>query len=248
MIYYAAAFSYYAPLALAPLVLISLTTVGLIYGQEQTAKIFNTWGETLGTDIVKIISLAVENLTIATNSSTVPTIGILFFSTICLVALNVLSAAFQRLREVVDQSFYSWIKRSFRSAIFIVILQLYLIGIIAIDFFISIINLPISGFISQVGFGLASTTFFTVLYRFLYSNRPSIQGSIVGGIVAALLLMGAKYAVFVTLITTPALNFYGAAGLILILLIWIYVLAAILLYGAAVASTYDKIYLSANTK
>ena len=65
---------------------------------------------------------------------------------------------------------------------------------------------------------------------------------------AAVLFIGAKYAVSITILTTPALHFYGAAGLILILLIWVYVLAAIILYGAAIAGTYDKIYLSENIK
>ncbi|HMO77759.1 MAG TPA: YhjD/YihY/BrkB family envelope integrity protein [Candidatus Paceibacterota bacterium] len=243
MVYYAAAFSYYAPLALIPLILISLTMVGLIYGQEFTAQIFNAWGETLGTDLVKMLGLAVDNLTIATNSYSVPVVGIIFFSTICLVALNVLSTAFQRLRGVVELGFINWLKRSLRSAIFIVILQLYLIGIIAIEIFLSLIELPASGFISQVGFGLSSVIFFSVLYRFLYSDKPSVKGSVVGGIIAAILFMGAKHAVYLTLLTTPSLNFYGAAGLILVLLIWVYILAAILLYGAAIATTYDKIYL-----
>ena len=248
MVYYAAAFSYYAPLALVPLVLISLTIVGMIYGQEFTAQIFSTWGDQMSPDLVKTISLAVDNLTIATNSYTVPLVGTLFFSTICLVALNVVSAGFQRLWGITDQGLISWLGRSFRSAIFIIILQLYLIGIIGIEIFLSLIELPASTLISQLFFGLSSTIFFTTLYRFLYSHHPSLKGSLVGAMVAAVLFIGAKYAVSITILTTPALHFYGAAGLILILLIWVYVLAAIILYGAAIAGTYDKIYLSENIK
>jgi len=248
MVYYAAAFSYYAPLALVPLILISLTIVGLIYGTQFTAQMFSTWGETMGTDLVKILSVAVDNLTIATNSFTIPLVGILFFSTICLVALNVVSAAFQRLWGITDQGLRSWLNRSFRSAIFIIILQLYLIGIIGTEIFLSLIVLPGSELVSQMFFGLSTTIFFTLLYHFLYSHHPSLKGSLVGAIVAALLFMGAKYVVFIMLLTTPSLNFYGAAGPILILLIWVYVLAAIILYGAAIAGTYDKIYLSVNTK
>lgn len=246
MVYYAAAFSYYAPLALAPLILISLTVVGVFYGEEATAKIFSGWGEVLGSDLMKMITIAVNNLTIATNSFTIPIIGILFFSVICLVALNVVSAAFERLRqkEKMDRGLFSWIKRSFRSAIFIFILQFYLMGIITINSFLTLINPPGGEFISLIGFGLSSVVFFTALYRLLYKSHPSLKGCLVGGVVATILFMSAKHAVYVTLITTPALNFYGGAGLILVLLIWVYVLAAILLYGAAIANTYDKIYLS----
>lgn len=244
MVYYAAAFSYYAPLAIVPLVLISLSIVGSIYGKDYTTQIFSAWGETMSSDIVTLLSLAVDNLTIATNSFTQPLVGILFFSTICLVALNVVSAALQRLWGITDGGFLSWLDRSFRSAVFIIILQLYLIGIIAVEICLSLIEeLPASGLISQLFFGLSSAIFFTILYRYLHSHHPSLNGSLVGAIVAAILFMGAKYAVSLTILTTPSLNFYGAAGLILIFLIWVYVLAAIILYGAAIASTYDKIYL-----
>jgi len=41
--------------------------------------------------------------------------------------------------------------------------------------------------------------------------------------------------------TTPILSFYGAAGLILVLFVWVYVLAALIYYGAAVAGLYGKI-------
>lgn len=248
MVYYAAAFSYYAPLAIVPLVLISLTIVGTFYGAEFTSKIFSTWGETMSPDLVRLLSLAVDNLSIATQSFTIPLVGVIFFSAICLVALNVVSAAFQRLWGIIDYGFFSWLSRSLRSAVFIIILQLYLIGVIAVEICLSLVLLPGSGIISQLFFGLSSTIFFTLLYRFLYSHHPSLKGSVVGAITAAILFMGAKYAVSITIITTPSLNFYGAAGLILILLIWVYVLAAIILYGAAVASTYDKIYLKETVK
>jgi uncharacterized BrkB/YihY/UPF0761 family membrane protein len=42
------------------------------------------------------------------------------------------------------------------------------------------------------------------------------------------------------IVTTPALNLYGAASIILVLLVWVYILAAIIFYGAAVAGVYDK--------
>ena len=248
MVYYAAAFSYYAPLALIPLIFISVTIVGLIYSEGFTAQVFRTWGETMGSDLVTVINLAVANLTIATKSYTLPLVGIIFFSFICLVALNVVSAGFQRLWGITDQGLINWLGRSFRSAVFIIILQLYLIGIIAMEIFLSLIELPASGLISQLFFGFSSAVFFTLLYRFLYSHHPSLQGSFFGATVAALLFMGAKYAVSLTILTTPSLNFYGSAGLILVLLIWVYVLAAIILYGAAIAHSYDKIYLSEKLK
>jgi membrane protein len=49
-----------------------------------------------------------------------------------------------------------------------------------------------------------------------------------------------KSTISIYITNLSGLNLYGAAGLILVLLIWIYVLAAIIYFGAAVAHEYDK--------
>ncbi len=240
MVYYAAAFSYYAPLAIIPLILISLTLVGLIYGVEFTAQVFFNWGEVLSPDLAKILGLAVDNLTIQTNSFTIPIIGIIIFSSISVVALNVISSGFQRLWGIEDQGIISWIFRSLRSIGFIFVLQLYLITIIGLQVVLSRFNLNDDSIFYSILLFLSTTALFTFLYRFLYRRSPNLKSSLIGALVAATLFMAAKYLVYVYVVSTPLLNFYGGAGLILVLLIWVYVLSAIIFYGAALAGLYDK--------
>ena len=55
-----------------------------------------------------------------------------------------------------------------------------------------------------------------------------------------MLFVFAKNVVTIYLAAKPVLTIFGAAGLILVLLVWIYVLAAIIYYGAIMAHLYDK--------
>jgi len=241
MVYYAAAFSYYAPLALIPLVLISLTIVGKFYGASYTAEIFFGWGTVLGTDLAKIIGLAVDNLTIEANQFLNPTAGVILFSSICIVALNVISSGFQRLWGIEDQGIISWFYRSFRSIVLIFVLQIYLIIVIGLEVIIKSFNFGSDSFLSSIFLFLATTAFFTFLYRFLYRTSPKIKSCFIGAIFGSILFIGAKYLVYAYVISTPILDLYGAAGLILVLLIWVYVLSAIIFYGAAIAGIHDQI-------
>jgi uncharacterized BrkB/YihY/UPF0761 family membrane protein len=42
------------------------------------------------------------------------------------------------------------------------------------------------------------------------------------------------------MITSPTPDLFGAAGLILVLLVWIYISASVIFYGAAFATAYEE--------
>jgi membrane protein len=241
MVYYAAAFSYYAPLAIIPLILISLTLVGFFYGPEFTSQVLFGWGNIVSPELTSIVSEAVRNLKEETNSFTIPLIGVAIFSSISIVALNVISAGFQRLWKINDVGVISWIRRSIRSIIFIIVLQIYLIVIIGLQVVLNAFPIKADSIYYSILLFFSTAALFTFLYHFLYRYSPSLKNSLIGGFVGAVLFMVAKYLVYVYIISTPLLSFYGGAGLILVLLIWVYVLSAIIFYGAAVAGLYEKI-------
>jgi membrane protein len=239
--YYAAAFSYYAPLALIPLLFVSITIVGSIYGDTFTAQVFSNWGSVLGEDLVNIINLAVSNVDTGEGSSKFTIIGTVFFLSICIFALNVMSDGFEDLWGIQRRGFRAWLFKSFRSIGFIFILQVYLIFIIGLEFFIAPTLFGESTFISSLILFVSTTIFFATLYRILPVHSPTWWGCLVGAVIASLLFVAAKNLVYFYIATTPVIALYGAAGLILILLIWVFILAIIIFYGAAVSGLYDKI-------
>lgn len=238
---YAAAFSYYAPLAIIPILLFSITMVGLIYGESVTRQILTSWGGVLGEDIVRLIKTGIENLRAETQSFSVPIIGILFFLGVSVLALNVLGNGFQRLWQIQVFGFVNWLKKSLRSFYFILIFQLYLAVVIGFEFLMVSINLKSGYIFSNLFLFLSTTAFFTILLKSLVKNSPSWKGCLVGASISAVIFMITKsfVSVFVSNITT--LNIYGTAGLVLALLLWVYILASLIYYGATVAYKYDKI-------
>lgn len=239
--YYAAAFSYYAPLALVPLLFFSVTVVGFFYGEAFTGKVFAEWGSVLGNDLVEVIKFALENISTETSSSKVPVIGGMFFLGFYIVALNVMSDGFQRLWGRETRGLKVWFQKSLRATVFLFVLQIYFIIIIAIDFFIAPTFFGDNSIISALIIFISTVFFLAALYRKLATRGPKWKACLAGSFVASLFLMVIKSLVDIYIANTPVLTLYGAAGLILILFVWVYIMAAIIFYGAAVAGLYAKI-------
>jgi membrane protein len=79
-----------------------------------------------------------------------------------------------------------------------------------------------------------------MLYKLLPKSSPSWQGCVVGSSVSSIFFVLSKGSVNFYINGAHNPDIYGTAGLILVLLIWIFVLAAIIYYGASVAYEYDK--------
>ncbi len=239
--YYAAAFSYYAPLAIIPLLYFSVKFVGFFYGDIFTAQVFSIWGSVLGEDLLSVIRFALNNLGTETEASKFTLLGSIFFLSFSIIALNVISDGFQDLWGRQTRGLKAWLIKSFRSLGFIFILQVYLIFIIGVEFFIAPTIFGPSPFISLIILLSSTTVLFFTLYRLLVVNSPTAKACLVGATISSVFFVMAKSIVDLYVITTPVITLYGAAGLLLILLVWVYVLAVIIYYGASVAGLYDKI-------
>ncbi len=237
---YAAAFSYYAPLAILPLLLISITIVGTVYGESFTKQIITNWGLVLGQELIEIIRSAIGNLQSEADTFGIPLVGILFFTIASILALNVLSGGFHKLWKIEKKGLVNWLFKSLRSILFVLILQIYLIVIIGFEIFLTFTNLKGDFLLSLIFIYISTAAFFAILFRFLASSAPNWKACIVGASIASVLFVISKSTINIYITNLSGLNLYGAAGLILVLLIWIYVLASIIYYGAAVAHIYER--------
>ncbi len=238
--YYSAAFSYYAPLALVPLLFFTLSVTGFIYGEEFVANVFSGWGSVLGNDLVQIITTGLDNFNNETQSSSVPFVSGLFFLSFYIIALNAMSDGFSSLWGREQSGFHSFMVKTVRATGFLLVLQFYTVVVIAMEFFVLPIVFDASAFVSSVFLFVSTSVFFTFLYRWLVVSSPAWISCIVGSIVSSLMIVVIKTLVDLYVFTTPVLHLYGAAGLILMLFVWVYILAVLINYGAAVAGLHDK--------
>lgn len=76
---------------------------------------------------------------------------------------------------------------------------------------------------------------FAAMFRYVPDTRPPWRGAIAGGIVTAILFEGGKWMLSAWLGHGIRADAYGGAGTIVMLLVWVYYSALIVLVGAAIA-------------
>lgn len=90
--------------------------------------------------------------------------------------------------------------------------------------FLSILN--------QVLFIAIVTTWFSVLFRFLTSGRPTWKSSVRGGILTGILFTLGKYILRIALPLSNIGNIYGASGSIVLIMLFVFYSSFIFYFGA----------------
>jgi membrane protein len=82
------------------------------------------------------------------------------------------------------------------------------------------------------------TLLFTLVYKILPEVEVAWRDVIPGAVLAATLLSLARYVLTIYLSQSGVVSAYGAAGSVIVLLLWIYFAAQIMLYGAEFGEVY----------
>jgi membrane protein len=85
-----------------------------------------------------------------------------------------------------------------------------------------------------VAFGLGAALFFGLM-RMSSGPKPGWRSLVFGAVIAALLFTGGRQVLTAYLSGAAVVSAYGAAGSLVVLLMWIYFSSAVLLYGASCA-------------
>lgn len=245
---HAAAFAYFIPFALAPLLLISITLVGVIIGRADVIALLLRWGGYIDPALPAFMTSSLANFEVLTTTYTVPILALLFFSLMILFALNSLSGGLQHLWGVEKRGLKNILRRSGRSILFVLVFQVYLVVTIICNNIFASAALHSGLFIFQILAPLVFFMFTTILIAISYGLlplwAPSFKSRIYGAAIATILFLFTRSLVALHVATSPSPDIYGAAGLIFVLLIWVYVSAGIIYYGAAFAQAYEEKYLT----
>ena len=86
--------------------------------------------------------------------------------------------------------------------------------------------------LNQILFVAIVTTWFSVLFRFLTSGRPTWKSSIRGGILTGILFTLGKYILRIALPLSNIGNIYGASGSIVLIMLFVFYSSFIFYFGA----------------
>ncbi|SFB84358.1 membrane protein [Parapedobacter composti] len=257
-----ASLAYYTIFSIAPLLLIIIWVVGFIYGevlageQDARAEIFEEFAGMFGPETATQIQQIIQNISLSNKSGLGIAIGIgtlIIGSTTIFIEIQ---DSLNRIWGVRPKPKKGWLKMLLNRAIsfsmvlglgFLLIVSLMANGIIvALSSQINRFFPDISIYLMQwINIGLTfvvTTSLFGFVFTFLPDARMRFRDVIWGAVFTAALFMLGRYLIALYMQYSAPASAYGAAGAIIILLLWIYYSAAILYFGAEFTKVYARKY------
>ncbi|HYX65525.1 MAG TPA: YhjD/YihY/BrkB family envelope integrity protein [Burkholderiales bacterium] len=239
-----AALSYYSLFSIAPLLLIVIGIAGVAFGEEAArGAIFGQLQGLLGADSAK----AVEAMLQAADK---PQQGLV--STIIGVAILVLGAmtVFGELQNALDRIWRAPVRTQTSGLWNLLRTRLLSFGMILGVAFLLMVSLVLSAALAALGkwwgpafgvlahgvdilvsFGLV-TVVFALIYRFIPRVHVAWHDVWLGAAVTSLLFAIGKFLIGLYLGKASVASTFGAAGSLVVLMIWVYYSAQIFLFGA----------------
>jgi len=243
-----AAISFYAVTSLAPVLLIVVAIAGLVFGEEAVrGTLVKEIEGMLGSQAGELIQTILATSSNKTSGAIAWAIGALMVLVTASGVFSEMQAALNRIWDTdgAEQPLLSMVRARAGS-----------LGLVAALGFLMMASLAASAGLSALGKYLGSHTDFaplllsvlnTVISLFLFSllfaaifkvlpdTEIAWRDVAVGAIITAALFTTGKSLIGWYLGTTAANSGYGAAGALILMLLWIYYSAQIFLFGAEIA-------------
>lgn len=252
----AAALAFYALLSLAPLVIISIAIAGLIFSQSAAeSQILAATAEFIGKPAAVVVQDIIRNISNATTSGLAAALSFLFLLYAASrifwqlrISLHTIWALMPKAQQA-DQYYQATIKDRLLSIVAVLVVGVLLLAAMLLN------ALAAGGFLGTVrhwlaGFeGLAWVLSFAVapaLYMLIFAAifkwlpNAKVSWSVVwpGAALTACLFWIGGYIIWWYLVHRAVGSVYGAAGSLVIFMLWTYASAWIFLFGAKFTQVY----------
>lgn len=247
-----AALAFYTTFSFAPLAILIVVFLGVIdieLQQQLVASISNLMGNQ-GAEVFKTVLAASQDRPDLISFSGIISAGILLFSASLIfvqiqTTLNIIFKTSSDEIAATDESLFQTIKR-------LVFDRLVSIGILLAIIFIAIVSLVLSSAIdfifpkdSQTVSYLINESFsflvlslsFCVIYKWMPDLQLKWKNTFIGAVITALLFVFGKFLIGLYIGQSAVGSAYGAAGSLVVLLVWVYYSSLIMFFGAEICWT-----------
>jgi membrane protein len=249
-----AALAYYTIFSLAPLLLISIAIAGMVFGREAAqGQIFGQLRGVLGPQAAAAVQEMVKGAAKPASGAVATIVGIV---TLLFGAAGV----FGQLKDALNTI---WNVEPKKAGGFLKMLEDRFLSFAMVlgTGFLLLVSLVIDSGIAAAGHFLGSrlpggealwqsiqlvvslgvvTVLFALIFRFLPDVHPTWRDVWLGAIVTAVLFVIGKFALGLYLGKSAVGSSYGAAGSLVVLLLWVYYSAQILFFGAEFTQVYAR--------
>ena len=242
-----AALAYYTLFSIAPLLLIVITTAGLFFGEEAVrGEIFGQLRGLMGDEGAKAIEALLASVSKPEEGALGTIVGAIFLLIGATTVFNELQNAFDRIWQAPagKQSGGAWSLIRSRLLSFGLILGIGFLMMVSLVFsavmaamgkwwgpLFSRLELLAGGVNFVLSFVLA-TVVFAMLYKFMPRVRMSWHDVWAGAAVTAMLFALGKFLIGMYIGKSAISSGFGAAGSLVVVLVWVYYSAQIFLLGA----------------
>ncbi|MGV3762229.1 YihY/virulence factor BrkB family protein [Parapedobacter sp.] len=252
---FSASLAYYTVFSLAPLLVLTISLAALFFGQEAAeGKIFEEINGLVGNNAAAQIETMLQNIQVNEDNTLAFIVSI---GTLLIGATTVFSDmqhSINRIWEIKPKPKRGWVKlitdRLLSSSLvlslgFLLIVSLIINGLLMV--FMDYVRRLLSDLAVYLSIALDAvinfmviSALFGVIFKFLPDVRIKWKDVRAGAIFTALLFMLGRFLIGFYIQTTGQGSTYGAAGSLIILLLWVYYTAAILYIGASFTRAYTE--------
>lgn len=254
---YSASLAYYTVFSVAPILLIIISLSGLFFGKEAVqGRVYNELNGLIGSVAALQIQSTIRNIHLTGNS---------FVATVTSIILLIIAAT-TIFGEIQDSLNKMWglkikTKKVWWKLILTRLISFSLIITIGIIMSISLIlnaivtafgrfiarymdqfSLYLISFINDLLAFLVAAFLFSLLFKILPDAKIKWKDVVIGGLVTAIFFTLGKVGIGFYLGKSNLTSLYGAAGSIIIFMVWVYYSAVILYLGAEFTKVYANLY------
>jgi membrane protein len=245
-----ASLAYYTLFSIAPILLISIAIAGLFFGQDAVrSQLVVELERLIGVEGARAIRILLEGASLQGGGGFAFAIGTLVFfggSTGAFLELQHALNKIFRVKTSDRVNLLALLKRRAQSFGLVVSIGFLLLVSLAVSAALSALSAWAHGDTSVwnavdmiLSLGVI-TVLFATIYRFLPDVRLHWRDVWTGAFVTAVLFTIGKYIIGLYLGRTSIASSYGAVGSILVLLVWVYYSAQIVLLGAEITRVYAE--------
>jgi membrane protein len=250
-----AALAFYTVFSLAPILIVAIAIAGLFFGQQAArGEIFAQMRDLLGAQGAQAIQAMIQNASRPGAGVFATIVGVVTLFVGATTALAELKDGLDQIWEVPPEhmsGFWYFLRK-----------RLLSIGLILSLGFLLLVSLVFSAVLTALAkrWGPADITgavleganfvfafilvtlLFAMIYKILPSARIAWRDVLIGSVVTAALFSVGKFAIGVYLGNSAIASSYGAAGSVILVLVWVYYSAQIFLLGAEFTKVYAHRY------
>lgn len=249
--------AYFTIFAIAPIILIIISVTGLVVDeQNMSQKIYTELNRLIGEDGTAFVKNIVNNYQDKETNLVGTIVGIVTFLITSTTFFKVLQNALNFIWRIRAKPKHNFLKALVdRLLSFGLILSLGFIFLVSLlvdaglaflkDYFTDIlpdITLTLFNIINYIMAFVIITFIFAIIYKFLPDAKIKWKVTWIGALITAGLFSLGKYAIGFALANTNIGFMYGAAGSVVIFLLWVFYSSIILFFGAEITQQYAEYF------